>query len=127
MGDLGQGISTGISTAMGVKQMNADLDIKEAQVYQQHAETGLADQKKSSEIANGYNIQRDTEKKVVEIETARAQLDFFKKTMPYLIKQAKASGDWAQVNQAIGALRGGASAASDIKDLANPLSIKKGK
>ncbi|AXH77212.1 MAG: DNA pilot protein [Microviridae sp.] len=124
MGNMGEGISTGISTALGVQAQKNDNELKEAQVYQTHADTGLAGQKQKSEIASGYNIMMDTKKKNVEMQMAENELKMFKQTMPYLIKQAKASGDWAQVNQFMGVLKSGASSASDIKDLANPLKIK---
>lgn len=116
MESLGDGISKGIETAIGVKSMNKELELKDAQVHNTHDDSTLKTTSAMLNRSTARGVQEDTEQKVL-------QTKMLKETLPSMIKQAKASGDYAEINQIMGVLKSGASTASDV--IALPLSPAK--
>lgn len=115
--DFGPGISKGFDTAIAVRNLKADLDVKEQTV----------DNMRDS----SFGIVADTKKKWEEIKSQKLnnvqtelQTHLLRETIPHAIKEAKAKGDWSQVNQLMGIIKSGASSASDILNLFNPIKGK---
>ena len=122
-----KGMSAGLSTAMGLANMKQDLDLKEAQ----QGLIGVQEKKTLAEY--GLTNQQEVEAKYrtdglkIQNETSQLQQKLLRETIPAMVKEAKAKGDYSQINQLMGVIKSGASSASDIKDLVNPLTIKPGK
>jgi len=122
-----KGMAAGLSTAMGLANMKQDLDLKEAQ----QGLIGVQEKKTLAEY--GLTNQQEIEAKYrtdglkIQNETSQLQQKLLRETIPAMIKEAKAKGDYSQINQLMGVIKSGASSASDIKDLVNPLTIKTGK
>lgn len=114
MQNLGDGISKGMDTAIAIRSQNKQLDLQDADIDLKH------DQAK--------NLAIDRSRSVPEIQTKNWQVKqeeirtkIMEKTMNAAIKKAQAEGDWAGVNQLMGVISSGASSASDVKDLFNPI------
>lgn len=120
VGDLGAGISTGVNTAMGIRSMSKDLDLKDAQIDNIHDDSTLKAQQQGKTIAESRNLQEETKGKVLQNKLTA-------ETLPSLVKKAKATGDWAQVNEFMNAMKTGSSTAKDAAEIMNPLKIKLGK
>lgn len=122
-----KGMAAGLSTAMGLANLEKDLDLKDAQIGTTHSEEIL---KKISATKTNYEtrlIDASTRGKNIENQTSELQQKLLRETIPSMVKEAKAKGDYSQINQLMGVIKSGASSASDIKDLVNPLTIKTGK
>ena len=115
-----KGMAAGLSSAMALANLEKDLDLKESQADLNHdAATKTATERGLiHENIKGQKIQN---------ETSELQKELLRKTIPAMVKEAKAKGDYSQINQLMGVIKSGASSASDIKDLVNPLTIKTGK
>lgn len=112
--DISPGVSKGMDTAIAVKSMNKELDLKDAQIDNTHDDSGL---KKSASQLNSVNYaltRQETRGKVLANE-------FAQKTLPSMIKKAQAEGDWSQVNQLMGVISSGTNSASSIVDTINPV------
>lgn len=119
--DYGGAISTGANTGLAVKEQKSDIELKEQQVDNMRDES--------------FNIVADTKSKWKTIKNQDLQIQeqqmknhLLKKTMPAMIKQAEASGDWAQVNQLMGVISSGVNSAATAVDTVLPIkSLIKGK
>lgn len=112
-----QGMASGLSTAMGLLSMEKELDLKEAN-------TDLMHDQASNLVAQRQKTNQEVVGQKINNETSQIQQKLLRETVPAMIKKAKAEGNFAEINQLMGILKSGASTASDVKDLANPLSIK---
>lgn len=105
--DLGAGVSAGASTALGIREQNKNNQVKDAQIEN----LGQSDKKMSTEMAlnnaSAVSVARDAELK-------RMQTDVIKKTLPSMLKKAKAEGDYSEINQIMGIIKSGTSSASDL-------------
>lgn len=122
-----KGMAAGLSTAMGLANLEKDLDLKDAQ----RGLIGVQEKKTLSEygLTNQLEIEAKyrTDGLKISNETSMLQQKLLRETIPAMVKEAKAKGDYSQINQLMGVIKSGASSASDIKDLVNPLTIKPGK
>lgn len=105
--DLGPGISKGMETAIAVKGMNADLNLKDAQTDLAHDEGGLKAAMESETRTNARNTQEDTKAKVLQNKIIEA-------TMSSAIRKAKAEGDYSEVNQIMNIINSGANSAGQL-------------
>lgn len=122
--DLGPGLSKGMDTAIGIRAQNKQLDLQDADIDLKHDQ--------ATNLAGERNIiTKDTQIKNQHVAQEAVKTKILQKTADAAIKKAKAEGDYAQVNQLMGVISSGASSASDIKDIVNPVSgiikLKKGK
>lgn len=115
--DLASSVDAGISSAKAIQAARQESDLRDATISNVHDDSNL---KATAAMKAGHearNITEDTKAKQIANKQALA-------IMPSLIKQAKASGDWSQVNQLMGVIKSGASSASDLADILKPISIK---
>lgn len=118
--DMAPGISKGIETAMAVKNMNADLALKEGQ-------TDLTKDDAWLKVAQKQNLQFQTKEQEEKNKQAQMNTQMLRLTMPSMIKKAKAEGDFSQINQIMGIIKSGASSAADATSLLSPIKLKFGK
>lgn len=124
-------VNSGLSSAIAIKSQNADLDLKKEQTAltatqergQSATNSKIVDETMKTQ-AEERNIRQDTEAKKHQTDSIYLQNKMLRETMPSMIKEAKAKGDWSQVNQALGALKTGTSTASDVVDMVNPVKLK---
>lgn len=112
-----KGMASGLSTAMGLANLEKDLDLKESQADLNYdAATKTATERGLiHENIKGQKIQN---------ETSEIQKNLLRQTVPAMIKKAKAEGDFSQINQLMGVIKSGASSAADVVDIMNPIKIK---
>lgn len=124
MGNFGEGISKGMDTAIAVRAQNKQLDLQDMNISKIKDETRAIS-------ANTVNTNQDTKIKNQHVAQEAVKTKVLQATANAAIKKAVAEGDYAQVNQLMGVISSGASSASDIKDIINPISgiikTKKGK
>lgn len=111
---LGTGIQTGINTGMAVKTMNKDLALKDANIDNTTADTENKD-------AQGMLLKSQANNSNVDAKLKYIQSDLIEKTLPSMIKKAKAEGDYSEINQIMGVMNSGASSASHLMELGAPL------
>lgn len=112
MNDLGQGISSGASTALAMRQQTKDFEQKDSQIENTKADT-------SNKFEQSSLIQNQSSLAKQEIQAAAIQNQILKETMPSMIKKAKTEGDYSEINALMGILKSGASSASDIMSIGN--------
>lgn len=117
VGDLGSGISKGVDTAIGIKTMNKELEAKDASIGNTNTDSQL---KSAQRGYLGYQTQNLAE----QTKQTKLQTEVLEKTLPSMIKKAKAEGDYSEINQLMNVIKSGTSSALDVKDMFNPLSIK---
>ena len=116
--NLGEGISKGMDTAMAVKTMNKDLQAKDATIGNLNADTDNKGAERALKVATTRQMMMDSNNKEL-------QSQYLKEAMPSMLKEAKAKGDFSQINQIMSIIGAGASSAKDVMQIFNPLnSIK---
>lgn len=106
-GNLGEGISTGINTALAVRAQNSALKHQEADTDLKHDQ--------ATNLANERNIiTKDTQIKGQQFEQELLKTKMLQKTLPSMVRKAQAEGDFAQVNQLMGVINSGASSANSL-------------
>lgn len=127
VGDFSGGISKGFETAMGVKQMNADLLVKQGTAEQIAATGDLTRQQIESTAKDVSNkaleadlLKQQTAATAKDIEAKALGNKMLSETMQAQIKKAKAEGDYAQLNQLMGVIQSGASSAKDLVNTVKP-------
>jgi len=108
--DLSGAVGSGINTALAHKNMKADLEYKEAQTDLAHDQgTNLAATR--LQIADNQKLLRSQAEQVKSnTEFQMLKNRYMRETLDAQIKEAKAKGDWAQVNMLLGAVGGTAKA-----------------
>lgn len=119
---LGEGISSGANTGIAMKQMQADLKLKEATTHNTNDSS-----RKVVQEAQLTGLQ--TREQIEKNKQAVMHTEMLKQTIPAMIREARAKGDWAQVNQLMGIIKTGTSSAADAAGLLSPIkfSFPKGK
>lgn len=104
--DLSGAVGSGVNTALAherqkeeVKSIQADTKLKGYQAAESTTRQGNA-------YADRELIQSNTEQVRQNTEFQRLKNTFMRETLESQIKEAKAKGDWAQVNMLLGALGG---------------------
>lgn len=110
--NLGEGISKGMDTAMAVKSMNKELQAKDATIGNLQADTDNKGAQRNLINAQAHQAHIDSQNKALQSE-------LLQKTLPSMIKKAKAEGDWSEVNQIMGVISAGASSAADVLSIGN--------
>lgn len=112
--NLGEGISKGMDTAVAIRAQNKALDLQDEDINLKRDQAkNLAVERQASipEIqAKNWAVKQEEVKTKILKETADAE-----------IKKARASGDYARLNQLMGVINAGTSSAKDVKDLINPI------
>lgn len=98
--DFGPGISKGVETALAVRQQNVGLENTKADTNNKQASNALIGAQTLSTAEQAKQMQ--LQNKLVE------------KTMPSVIKKAKAEGDYSEVNQMMNILKSGTGAIGDL-------------
>ena len=115
--NLGEGISKGMDTAIAVKSMNKELQAKDATIGNLNADTDNKGAQRNLINAQAHQAHIDAQNKALQSE-------LLEKTLPSMIKKAKAEGDWSQVNQIMGIIGAGTNSAKDVMQMFNPFQIK---
>lgn len=115
--DLGGGISKGVESAIAIKNMKADLDLKDAQ-------TDLAHDQASNLATQRALIGKQTRLMEEEVKQGILNTELLNKTLPSMVKKAQAEGDWSQINQLMGAIKSGSSSAKDVMETVSPLKLR---
>lgn len=109
--NLGEGISTGVNTAIALRDQKANLELKEAQTDNTHDDSIVKATTAGLNRSSARQIQEETNLKTEQVKLMR-------ETLPSMVKKAKAEGNYAEINQFLNAVNSGASSASQ---LVNPL------
>lgn len=117
-------VNSGLSSAIAIKSQNADLDLKDQQTKNTQEDTAVKAITKKNIGESNLKLREETELAKHNTDAIRLQNKMLRETMPSMIQEAKAKGDWSQVNQALGALKTGTSTASDVVDMVNPIKLK---
>lgn len=124
-------ITPAAQTAMAMRDQKANLELKEQEVYNKMEDTAVKTKDREIKAVEMANAR---ENKFANRQSAKADAEakvlgnkMTKEMMPHLIKKAKATGDWSQVNEALGAIKSTTSSASDIVDMFKPIKVKVGK
>lgn len=119
--NLGEGISSGISTGMAVRQQAKELEIKDKQIEGQDAQianTKADTLNKGAQTAGILNQNKATAK---QIESMDLDMSIKNKTLPDIIKKLKAEGKYAEAAQIMSLTSAGASTAKDVVGLVGEL------
>lgn len=119
--DLGQGISTGISSAMAIRAQAKDLEMKDKQIEGQDA--SIANTKadtlnKGAQTAGILNQNKATAK---QIESMDLDMSIKNQTLPDILRKLKAEGKYAEAAQVMALVNSGASTAKDIVGIGGEL------
>lgn len=112
MGNELEGVSKGLDTAMAVRTQNSALT-------NQEADTDLKHDQASNLAADRVNAGKDTQIKSQQVNQEVARTKIIEETLPYVIKEAKASGNWAEARQWLSAIQTGASSAGSLLNIGN--------
>lgn len=115
--NLGEGISKGMDTAIAVKTMNKELQTKDATIGNLNADTDNKGAQRNLINAQAHQSHIDAQNKALQAE-------YLQKAMPFMLQEAKAKGDFSQINQIMGIIGAGTNSAVDLMQLFNPLKIK---
>lgn len=107
MGDLGEGISKGMDTAIAVKTMNKELQAKDSGIANMDADT------KNKEATSAL-IANQAAQTAQDTRLKSLNSTLLEKTMKSMIKKAEAEGDYSEVNQIMGIINSGASSAGQL-------------
>ena len=112
--DIGKSVEGAVSSGLAVNQarktnenIEADTDLKHDQA------TNLARVRSK--------IDKETQYQEFQNQHLRMQNDLLEQTMPSLIKEAKAKGDWSNVMQLMSVINSGANSAGQILNIGNAL------
>lgn len=114
MGNLGEGISKGMDTAIAIRAQNKQLDLQDEDINLKRDQAkNLSAQRAAlipeTQIKNQYAQQEHVKTRII------------KATADAAIKEAQASGNFAKARQLMGILNAGTSSAKDIVDTINPV------
>ena len=102
--DLSGAVGTGINTALAHQMQKQNL----ANARSQKQLTDFQAQKTDEETSNAFEqrslIRNQAEQAKSNTEFQRLKNQFMRETLEAQIKEAKARGDWAQVNMLLGAI-----------------------
>lgn len=104
---LSKGLSTGMDTAIAIRGQNKNLQAQDAQIRNTVSDTMNKD-------ATQALIQNQTQASAKDIEQKALANRMLRETMAAQVRKAKAEGDYAEVNQLMGIINSGASAAGSI-------------
>lgn len=121
--NLGEGISKGMDTAIAVKSMNKELQSKDASINQMNANASNINADTDNKGAQRNLINAQAHQAHIDAQNKALQSELLEKTLPSMIKKAKAEGDWSQVNQIMGIIGAGTNSAKDVMQMFNPFKI----
>lgn len=105
LSDYGPQISKGMDTAIAVRSQNSALD-------NQQADTDLKKDQATNYAKDSMLKMHNARSTQEDIKAKTLQNEYFEKVMLSQIKEAKAKGDWAQVNQLMGVMSSGVQSAA---------------
>lgn len=105
--DFAPGISKGAETALAVREQNKEFQVKDASIGNLNADT-------EQKGAQRNLINNQAHNSAVDAKLKSLQADVLEKTLPSMIKKAKAEGDYSEINQIMGIIESGASSAGDL-------------
>lgn len=118
-GNLGEGISKGMDTAIAVKAQNKQLEQQDADI----ALKGKTAENTAADTLNknltGKLIANQTAASAKEVEQKTLANKLAKETMESMIRKAKTEGDYSEVNQLMGIINSGASSAGSLMGVGN--------
>lgn len=82
-------------------------------------DTNLKKDQGSNLAAERVNIRKQTEIMSQQLQNQKYQNELLRETLPSMIKEAKAKGDWSQVNQIMGVINSGANSAGAVMGIGN--------
>lgn len=97
--DLGGAVGSGVNSALAHQRQKVDLDLAKAQKQLTDFSAQKIDQENYSVLENTKLIKNQSE--FQELKNR-----YMRETLQAQIKEAKAKGDWAQVNMLLGAIGG---------------------
>ena len=122
--DLSGAIGTGINTAMAHKRQKADLEKIQRENWSLEKSAQLDSAKAETEAYNRSLLRTQEESVKSNTDFQRLKNKYMRETLESQIKEAKAKGDWAQVNMLLSAM---GQTTSAIGDIVSPVKIKTGK
>lgn len=112
--NLGPSVGQGIATAMAVKAQQKDFQQKDSAIANTDADT------KNKEATAGL-INMQSANAAADTKMKLWQTNQIQEMLPHLVKKAKVTGDWAQVNEILGAVQSGAASAGSVLGLGNTI------
>lgn len=114
MNDFAPGISKGADTAMAVRAQNKENQFKDATIGNLNADT-------DNKGAQRNLLNNQAHNSAVDARMKNLQADVLEKTLPSMVKKAKAEGDFSEINQIMGIIQSGASSAGDLIGIGSTL------
>lgn len=122
--DMSGAIGTGLNTSMAHKLQKEQIDNIKTDTQLKETESWMGLTKRHETHQNTLLLRSQQDQVKAETTFQKLKNDLMRETMNAQIKEAKAKGDWATVNQLLGAL---GTTAGAINDLYPKLQLKKGK
>lgn len=108
--DLGGAVGSGINSAMAYKRQKADLESIENDNKLKGQQFSINGQEWTKKYMEGKLLKTQEENTKTQTEFQELKNRYMRETLQAQIKEAKAKGDWAQVNMLLGAIGGTANA-----------------
>ena len=105
--DFAPGIAKGAETAIAIRNQNKEFELKDANIGNLNADT-------DNKGAQRNLLNNQAHNSAVDAKMKSLQADVLEKTLPSMVKKAKAEGDYSEINQIMGIIQSGASSASDV-------------
>lgn len=112
--DLSGAVGSGVNTSLAHQRQKQDLENAKAQKQLTDFTAQKVDEETTNAHINNSLIRSQNEQVKSNTEFQRLKNQFMRETLEAQIKEAKARGDWAQVNMLLGALGGTAKTLAPI-------------
>lgn len=119
IGDLGQGISKGMDTALAIKEQDQKYKGVDAGIANTEADT-------RNKNATASLITEQTKSTAAQTKQAQTETDYLQKSLGSRLKKAIAEGDYARAKEITGVLNSGLSSAGQIIEMGTGLKKLKG-
>lgn len=114
MGDLGQGISSGASTALAVREQQQKFKAMEIGNANMEADTANKQAQKGLITAQIDSTAASAKQLRAEADLKSQQFSLLSRTMEAQVKKAIAEGNYAELNQIFGLVNSATSSASNV-------------
>lgn len=111
---LSGAISSGASTAMALREQNQKMTLGEKTMSTMDTDMENKKADTANKRASEALIENQSNSTAAQTRATQQQISMAQEMFPHQLKQAKATGDYAQVNQLMGVINSGASTASQL-------------
>lgn len=112
--NLGEGISTGVNTAMGIRAQNKQMEVQDKSLQTADAGIQNTNQDTENKKVNQRLMETQNAASAKDIEAKTLSNQILKKTMNAQVKKANAEGDYAETNQLMSIINSGVNSATSL-------------